>query len=80
MYSKTTLDPRAWVGVNLGRCSTTPNAFKIWCPSIGRVVITSDAYFMEHLYPQRPKGLQVDDEVSAVPEAGASSGWGESVG
>lgn len=66
-YSKTTLDPRAWVGVNLGRSRSSPRAYKVWCPSTGRVVVTSDVYFMEHLFPMRPNGLQSDDEIEAVP-------------
>ena len=65
-YSKTTIDPRAWVGVNLGRSIATPGAYKIYVPSTGRVVLTSDAYFMEGFYPSRPRGQQHDD-VTAVP-------------
>ena len=70
-YSKTTIDPRAWVGVNLGRSSRSPGAYKIYVPSAGRVVITSDAYFMEGLFPMRPRGEQHDEltDHPTVPEA-----------
>lgn len=47
------MDPRAWVGVNLGRSPNTPGAYQIWVPSEGRVVLTSDAYFMESSFPRR---------------------------
>ena len=71
-YSKTTIDPRAWVGINLGRSSRSPGAYKIYVPSAGRIVITSDAYFMEGLYPMRPRGEQHDDLVDhpTVPDEG----------
>ena len=45
-YSKTAIDPRAWVGVNLGRSPSTPGAYSIWLPGEGRVALTSDVYFM----------------------------------
>ena len=57
-YSKTTVDPRAWVGYNLGRSITSPGAYKIYVPSTGRIVTTSDAYFMEGTFPCRPRAEQ----------------------
>ena len=65
-YSKTTIDPRAWVGINLGRSARSPGAYKIFVPSAGRIVVTSDAYFMEGFFPMRPKGEQ-HDELAAPP-------------
>ena len=50
MYSKTTMDPRAWVGINLGRSARSPGGYEILVPSIGRVVCTADAYFMESVF------------------------------
>eukprot|EP00965_Chrysotila_dentata_P051036 1692139-Pleurochrysis_carterae.AAC.1 len=41
-YSKTRMEPRAWVGINLGRSLTTPGAYNVWVPSIPRVVLTSE--------------------------------------
>ena len=33
-YHKSEFDSRAWVGVNLGRCSSIPGAYNIWvCPN-----------------------------------------------
>eukprot|EP00965_Chrysotila_dentata_P114736 3792029-Pleurochrysis_carterae.AAC.1 len=31
-YSKTRIEPRAWVGINLGRSLTTPGAYNIYVP------------------------------------------------
>eukprot|EP00966_Prymnesium_polylepis_P038270 887653-Prymnesium_polylepis.1 len=36
-YSKTDIDPRSWVGVNLGRSLSTPGAYRIYVPDTGRV-------------------------------------------
>mmetsp|Transcript_32844 Transcript_32844/g.79785 ORF Transcript_32844/g.79785 Transcript_32844/m.79785 type:complete len:1719 (+) Transcript_32844:1464-6620(+) len=66
-YSKTTLDPRAWVGVNLGRCSSIPGAYRVYVPSTGRVVHTSDVYFLESYFPCRPRGSQLDDSAPPIP-------------
>ena len=60
-YSKTTVDQRAWVGYNLGRSITSPGAYKIYVPSTGRIVTTSDAYFMEGTFPCRPRAEQRDE-------------------
>ena len=66
-YSKTTIDPRAWVGLNLGRSSKSPGAYKIYVPSIGRIVVTSDAYFEENFYPMRARGDHHVDIDSSPP-------------
>lgn len=66
-YSKTTIHPRAWVGINLGRSASTPGAYSVWIPSTGRVVLTSDVYFMESNYPCRPRGMRVDEDAVPVP-------------
>ena len=60
-FAKTTIDPRAWVGIHLGRSSLSPGGYEILVPSIGRVVNTTDAYFMESVFPLRPKGERLDD-------------------
>eukprot|EP00965_Chrysotila_dentata_P155418 5134539-Pleurochrysis_carterae.AAC.1 len=44
-YSKSRLDTRAWVGMNLGRSTSTPGAYHIWVPSEHKTVLTSEAYF-----------------------------------
>ena len=53
---KTSIDLRAWVGINLGRSSTVLGAYNVWCPDAGRVVCTSEVYFAESYFPARPKG------------------------
>eukprot|EP00965_Chrysotila_dentata_P218403 6190561-Pleurochrysis_carterae.AAC.1 len=52
-YSKTRMDSRAWIGVNLGRSWLSPGAYNVWVPSANKVVTTSDVYFNESLYPWR---------------------------
>eukprot|EP00965_Chrysotila_dentata_P140751 4652953-Pleurochrysis_carterae.AAC.1 len=46
-YSKSSMDARAWVGVNLGRSVLSPGAYNIWVSSANRIVVTSDVYFDE---------------------------------
>eukprot|EP00965_Chrysotila_dentata_P124798 4126168-Pleurochrysis_carterae.AAC.1 len=46
-YSKTRMEPRAWVGINLGRSASSPGAYHVWIPQDGRVVLSSDVYFNE---------------------------------
>eukprot|EP00965_Chrysotila_dentata_P006758 221205-Pleurochrysis_carterae.AAC.1 len=53
-YSKTRLETRAWVGLNLGRSANIAGAYYIWVPSERRVVTTSEAYFSETSFPWRP--------------------------
>eukprot|EP00965_Chrysotila_dentata_P131055 4332371-Pleurochrysis_carterae.AAC.1 len=48
--SKSRMDSRAWVGINLGQSSLSPGAFNILVPGY-RVVTTSDAYFDEAVFP-----------------------------
>ena len=66
-YSKTTMDPRAWVGINLGRSALSPGSYKILVPATGRIVNTSDAYFEEAHFPFRPKGERHDDHLPPPP-------------
>ena len=54
-YSKTDIDPRAWVGVNMGRSLSTPGAYRIYVPDTGRVLLTSEVYFWENYFPLRPR-------------------------
>ena len=37
-FSKSTLEARAWVGINLGREPGTPGAYNIWIPSLSKTV------------------------------------------
>eukprot|EP00965_Chrysotila_dentata_P124229 4106615-Pleurochrysis_carterae.AAC.1 len=46
-YSKTRIEPRAWVGINLGRSLSTPGAYSVYVPSVPRIVLTSEVYFDE---------------------------------
>eukprot|EP00965_Chrysotila_dentata_P082785 2731294-Pleurochrysis_carterae.AAC.1 len=50
VYSKTRMDSRAWVGVNLGRSVRSPGAYHIWVPSSNRIVVASDVYFNERSF------------------------------
>eukprot|EP00965_Chrysotila_dentata_P024332 806101-Pleurochrysis_carterae.AAC.1 len=53
-YSKTRMDSRAWVGINLGRSVRSPGAYHIWGPNSNRIVIASDVYFNERSFPWLP--------------------------
>ena len=66
-YSKTTIDPRAWIGYNLGRSARSPGAYEIHVPGTGRIVTTSDVYFQESLFPCRPRGQQTDESAPGPP-------------
>eukprot|EP00965_Chrysotila_dentata_P173056 5710788-Pleurochrysis_carterae.AAC.1 len=48
--SKTKMDSRAWIGVNLGLSAQSPGAYRIFVPG-HRVVVTSDVYFDETCFP-----------------------------
>ena len=43
--SKTNIDSRAWIGMNLGRDLSTPGGYRVWMPSTGRLFVTSELYF-----------------------------------
>eukprot|EP00965_Chrysotila_dentata_P112394 3715674-Pleurochrysis_carterae.AAC.1 len=66
-FSKTRMEPRAWMGMNLGRSLLSPGAYHIWVPSVPRVVTTSDVYFDESAYPWRPLEERVDSLTVALP-------------
>jgi transposase InsO family protein len=67
-YSKTRLEPRAWVGIHSGRARDMPAAYHIWVPSTNSFVTTSDVYFDETLFPWRPAGTSArDDHPPAAP-------------
>eukprot|EP00965_Chrysotila_dentata_P049027 1626289-Pleurochrysis_carterae.AAC.14 len=51
--SKSRMDSRTWVGINLGRNAPSPGAFNILVPGV-RTVMTSDVYFDESLFPWQP--------------------------
>ena len=67
---KTSIPPRAWRGVNLGRSVLSPGAYNVWVKSTGRVHVTSDVYFSERHFPLRPKGARhVGPDVPTVAPA-----------
>ena len=72
MFSKTDIDPRAWVGINLGRSSSSPGAYHIYVPSLKRIVTTGEVYFQEMYFPARPKGEREDDSAPVPPTTTAS--------
>eukprot|EP00965_Chrysotila_dentata_P073407 2425096-Pleurochrysis_carterae.AAC.1 len=53
--SKSRLEPRAMVGIHLGRTANMPGAYSIWVPDSRSIVSTSDVYFDETLFPWRPQ-------------------------
>eukprot|EP00965_Chrysotila_dentata_P094929 3139557-Pleurochrysis_carterae.AAC.1 len=53
-YSKTRMDSRAWLGINLGRSVRSPGAYNIWVPTSHRIDVASDVYFDERLFPWLP--------------------------
>ena len=52
-YSKTNMDSRSWVGINLGRCPNMPGAYRTWLPQHSKIVTSSEVYFEESLFPWR---------------------------
>ena len=65
-YSKTTIDPRAYVGYNLGRSARSPGAYIISIPGRSNLVTTSEVYYQESCFPCRPKGQQHDDSIPEI--------------
>ena len=57
-YSKRTIDPHGEKDINLGRSPTIVNAFRVWIPSRGTVVTTSEVYFDATQMPWRAAGDQ----------------------
>ena len=55
-FLKSTMEARAWVGVNLGRSHDTPGAYNVWLPKQQKIVCTSEVYFDESFMPWREKG------------------------
>jgi hypothetical protein len=81
-YSKTNLDPRSYVGINLGRCPSSPGAYRTWVPNEGKLVVSSEIYFDEAHFPWRsdsdpgrlsvPQPAPHDDRIQrpGIPAAG----------
>eukprot|EP00965_Chrysotila_dentata_P018292 609118-Pleurochrysis_carterae.AAC.1 len=59
-YSKTTMDARAWLGISLGRSVRSPGAFNVWVPNANRIVVVSDVYFDELLFPWLDASMSVE--------------------
>ena len=38
-YSKTNLDPHGLVGVNLGKAASVTSGYRVWVPSMGKVMV-----------------------------------------
>ena len=73
-FSKTNMDSRAWVGINLGRSAHTPGAYDVWIQSLGKTVCSSEVYFDESFMPWRAKGDQrVGEPMPALPPATVES-------
>ena len=47
-YSKTELDSHSVAGINLGLCPNMTSSYRIWVPSRGKIINTSDVYFDEN--------------------------------
>ncbi|MGZ0213958.1 MAG: hypothetical protein ACKVI4_15900, partial [Actinomycetales bacterium] len=73
-FTKTNFDPRAWVGINLGRAQHTPGAYNVWVPPLSKVVCTSEVFFDEGHFPWRPRGDQrLGDPMPTAPPPPADS-------
>jgi len=57
-YSKTELDSHGVAGINLGLCPNMTSSYRIWIPTRGKIVNTSDVYFDETFMPWREDGDQ----------------------
>eukprot|EP00965_Chrysotila_dentata_P051213 1697354-Pleurochrysis_carterae.AAC.1 len=68
-FNKTRMEPRAWVGINLGRSLTSPGAYSVYVPSVPRVVLTAEVYFDENTYLWRPVSPVHAAPVAAIPAA-----------
>lgn len=71
--NKRTLDPRSLAGINLGLSAKSPGVYYVWVPSSGRVVTTSDVYFLEHYFPCRKHGFWYDEDNANVPTPASAS-------
>eukprot|EP00965_Chrysotila_dentata_P087715 2896182-Pleurochrysis_carterae.AAC.1 len=65
-FNKTRMEPRAWVGINLGRSLASPGAYSVYVPSVPRVVLTAEEYFGENTYPRKPASSAPASPVAAV--------------
>ena len=55
-YSKTQIDAHGEVGINLGKSPSVTSGYRIWIPSRGKIVSSSDVYFDATFMPWRPDG------------------------
>ena len=78
-YSKTRIEARAWVGINLGRSAAIPGAYEIFLPSEKKIVTTSEVYFDESFMPLRPLDERRVGDVAPTPppDLDASTGDGD---
>ena len=67
MVAKTSIDMKAWDGINLGRSIKSPGGYDVWVPSLQRVVCTSDVYFAESWFPWRPNGDRLVGDLPGAP-------------
>eukprot|EP00965_Chrysotila_dentata_P185601 6127857-Pleurochrysis_carterae.AAC.1 len=61
------MEPRAWVGMNLGRSLTSPGAYSVYVPSVPRVVVTSEVYFDENTFPWKATTPVTATPVASLP-------------
>eukprot|EP00965_Chrysotila_dentata_P196759 6177779-Pleurochrysis_carterae.AAC.2 len=61
------MEPRAWVGVNLGLSSQSPGAYQVFVPGL-RVVVTSDVYFDESCFPWSSNPLSPISAAGVPPQ------------
>eukprot|EP00965_Chrysotila_dentata_P218879 6190821-Pleurochrysis_carterae.AAC.1 len=66
------MDPRAWVGINLGRNHQSPGAFNVYVPGL-RTVVTSDVYFDEANFPWSPAVASGISAAGIPPQAAPPS-------
>jgi hypothetical protein len=74
---KSSIDPHAWSGSNLGLSISSRGSYHVWVPSTGRVHTTSDVVFTGRYFLHRPKGNQhvgPDIPTDASPDASQPPG------
>ena len=74
-YHKSEVDRHGLVGINLGKAPTITSGYRIWVPSLGKIVSSSDVYFDRTLMPWREAGdRRVGSVAPVAPPEDPNSG------
>ena len=55
-YSKQSIEAHGVSGINLGFAPSVAHGYRVWVPSLGKIMISSDVYFDATFMPWRPEG------------------------